>query len=104
MKSTIFFKNTTPELILAFLVSASIESNIFEKSTDNTGESLVSECTLGEWSWTGFQLPLTFCNFSKQCRPWSNAALCGVWSGSSLFANVPVHVLQVTLFTWHWQE
>ena len=24
---------------------------------------------------------------SKQCRPWSDAALCGVWSGSTLFAQ-----------------
>ena len=26
----------------------------------------------------------------KQCRPWSETAFCGVWSWSSLFANVPV--------------
>ena len=26
---------------------------------------------------------------SKQWRPWSDAALCGVWSGSALFAYVP---------------
>ena len=26
---------------------------------------------------------------SKQCRPWSDAAFCGVWSGSTLFAYVP---------------
>ena len=24
----------------------------------------------------------------KQCRPWSNAAFCGVWSGSTLFAHI----------------
>ena len=23
----------------------------------------------------------------KQCRPWSDAAFCGVWPGSTLFAN-----------------
>ena len=23
---------------------------------------------------------------SKQCRPWSDAAFCGIWSGSTLFA------------------
>ena len=22
---------------------------------------------------------------SKQCRPWSDATLCGIWSGSALF-------------------
>ena len=26
---------------------------------------------------------------SKQCRPWSDAAFYGVWSGSALFAYVP---------------
>ena len=26
---------------------------------------------------------------SKQCRPWSDAAFCGIWSGSALFAYVP---------------
>ena len=25
--------------------------------------------------------------FSKQCRPWSDAAECSVWSGSTLFAT-----------------
>ena len=25
-----------------------------------------------------------------QCRAWSDAAFCGVWSGSTLFANVPL--------------
>ena len=25
----------------------------------------------------------------KQCRPWSDSAICGVWSGSTLFASVP---------------
>ena len=27
-----------------------------------------------------------YTDLSKQCRPWSDAALCGVWSGSTLFA------------------
>ena len=31
-----------------------------------------------------------FCH-SKQCRPWWNAALCGVSSGSSLFAKIGLH-------------
>ena len=26
---------------------------------------------------------------SKQCRPWSDAAFCGIWSWSALFAYVP---------------
>ena len=25
-------------------------------------------------------------SLSKQCRPWSDAAFCGIWSGSTLFA------------------
>ena len=29
-------------------------------------------------------------NLSKRCRPWGNAALCCISSGSSLFAEVPV--------------
>ena len=30
-------------------------------------------------------------DLSKQCRPWWNAALCGISSGFSLFAEVPVY-------------
>ena len=30
-------------------------------------------------------------NLCKQCRPWWNAALCGISSGSSLFAKYPVY-------------
>ena len=39
------------------------------------------------------QVFFTTCKFknhwmsSKQCRPWSDAALCGVWSGSTLFCQ-----------------
>ena len=36
-----------------------------------------------------FHLTSTFCNLSKQCRHWSDAAFCGVWSGSARFANAP---------------
>ena len=36
---------------------------------------------------------ITFCRnfwtYCKLCRPWSDAAFCGVWSGSALFANFP---------------
>ena len=28
-----------------------------------------------------------FCMYGNQCRPWSDAAFCGVWSGSTLFAK-----------------
>ena len=48
-----------------------------------------------------FRWILTCCNLSKQCRPWSDAAFCGVWSGSALFANVQVRVLQIILFSLH---
>ena len=30
------------------------------------------------------------CMFCKQWRPWSDAAFCGIWSGSALFAKVPI--------------
>ena len=36
---------------------------------------------------------LTFCNLSKLCRSRPDDAFCGIWSGSALFANVPVQVL-----------
>ena len=36
----------------------------------------------------------TFC---KQWRPWSDAAFCGVWSGSALFANYTFTGLQTTM-------
>ena len=26
---------------------------------------------------------------TKQCRAWSDATECGIWSGFALFANVP---------------
>ena len=28
-----------------------------------------------------------FCMYGKQCRPWSDAAFCSIWSGSTLFAK-----------------
>ena len=42
-------------------------------------------------------LRLTFFNLRKQCRRSSDAVFCG----SALFSNVPVQVLQLTLFTRH---
>ena len=27
------------------------------------------------------------CMYGKQCRPWSYAAFCGIWSGSTVFEN-----------------
>ena len=47
----------------------------------------------------------------KQCRPWSDAAFCGVWSGSTLFAKVCLFqywgLLQYTILDngnmiWKW--
>ena len=38
MKSTIFFKNTTPELILAFLFSATIYILIFSTKQPNLAD------------------------------------------------------------------
>ena len=27
------------------------------------------------------------CMYGKQCRPWSDAEYCSIWSGSTLFAK-----------------
>ena len=55
------------------------------QSTESTGGSIVSECRLRKWSWTGsydcFLKPLTSSHLRKQCIPWSDATFCGVWSG-----------------------
>ena len=51
-----------------------------------------------------FHLTFNFLYLSKLCRPGSVAAFCGVWSGSAPFANVPnvpVQVLQITLYQQH---
>ena len=60
-----------------------------------------SVCWKCSWTWTKgcFIEPITSWNLSKQSRPWSDAALCGVWSGPALFANVPVQILQIALIT-----
>ena len=34
---------------------------------------------------------------SKQCRPWSDATLCGIWSGSALFAYEPFTLFQARM-------
>ena len=34
-------------------------------------------------------LPLVKITVSKQCTPWSEAAICDTWSGTALFAQVP---------------
>ena len=31
--------------------------------------------------------PKYCCMFAKQCRPWSDAAFCSIWSGSTLFVK-----------------
>ena len=39
-----------------------------------------------------FYYPLMYLKYyfmyGKQCRPWSDAAFCGIWSGTTLFAKV----------------
>ena len=47
--------------------------------------------------WRGVDLIILLCILylfrqtvlSKQCRPWSDATECGIWSGSTLFATHP---------------
>ena len=70
------------------------------QSTDITGGSIGSDCRLGTWSWMG-TLDCFIHWLSKQRRPWSDAAFCSVSSWSALFANAPVQVLQINLFSWH---
>ena len=36
----------------------------------------------------------------KHWRPWSDAAFCGIRSGSALFANYPFRVLQTVRIQW----
>ena len=46
-------------------------------------------------------------SLSKQWRPWSDTAFCGVWSGSALFAYIPqkktlgLYGLRITSFDLH---
>ena len=51
-----------------------------------------------EWDTILFHSTINFLFLNKQCRLWSDAAF---WSGSALFANVPVQVLQIPSFTRH---
>ena len=42
--------------------------------------------------WSVFIITMYYwnaCILCNQCRTWSDAAFCGVWSGSTLFAKVP---------------
>ena len=41
------------------------------------------------WTFLIFIIFLIDIPLSKQCWPWSDAAFCGVWSRSALFAYVP---------------
>ena len=40
------------------------------------------------------------CKLSKQSRHWSDASFCSIWSGSALFANVPIVLVQVLQITY----
>ena len=48
-----------------------------------------------------FTLILMESPFSKQCCPWSDATICGIWSGSALFAFGPFTGFQVRSFFFH---
>ena len=39
------------------------------------------------------------CMYGKQCRPWSDAAFCSVWSGSTMFAKA--YLSQYLGFLWY---
>ena len=38
------------------------------------------------------------CIYGKQCRPWSDATFCGIWSGSTLFAKASLYLAIVSLW------
>ena len=48
--------------------------------------SLIDFSILIKWTSFIFILFLIEILASKQCRPWSDAVFCGIWSGSALFA------------------
>ena len=66
LHSTYVFKNHAANLIIYMHITKAVS---FQK--------------LGGKPRITFRSPL-----SKQCIPWSDAAFCGVWSGSALFATV----------------
>ena len=41
------------------------------------------------------------CIECKQCRPWSDAAFCSIWSGSALFANNPFGGFQTKILRYY---
>ena len=53
------------------------------------GESISNFRVVG-WYFFFFIQFLEETSVSKQLNPWSDAAFCGVWSGSDLFAYVPL--------------
>ena len=40
--------------------------------------------------------------YGKQCRPWSDAAFCGIWSGATLFTKV--HLSHYLGLLWYTKE
>ena len=71
-------------------------NGIFYKATNNRGRMVY--CIY--WGVTGYNFKRNIVFFlkinclSKQCRYWWNAILCGISSGSSLFAEVSVYGFQ----------
>ena len=62
-------------------------SNLFYLSSLDRSISYISgECLVSVYC---YHFCRNFWTYSKQCRPWSDAAFCGVWSGSSLLAIDP---------------
>ena len=75
--------------------------NYLNQSTDSTGGSIVGWENGPEWVLRLFQLTLNFLWFKQTVQTLIRCCVFGMWSESALFANVPVQVLQITLFTQH---
>ena len=55
-----------------------------------------------QYSWKHTSVFRQTCQ-SKQCRPWSDATFCGIWSGSTLFATHPAVLQQVKWNCWNFR-
>ena len=76
---------------VVFLQCVSISLNPFMPSGLFYLKSLDRSISNRRGVWVVFIITIFFRNsyiLCKQCWPWSDAAFCGVWSGSTVFANV----------------
>ena len=67
-------------------------SGLFYNSLDQSVSS--SRCLVSFYSKNFNRNSYIYC---KQCRPWSEAAVCNILSGSTVFANYPFGGFQIKL-------